>query len=969
LNRFDGVHFVRYPGPSDEPLPSTGISALAASPDGGLWIGFVFGGISLLRDGHVISYGVRDGMPVGSVRNFTWDREGVLWVAANGGLARLRGNRVESVPDVMGTTDRSIVSVLADRAGNVWVETSGRVLVRRAKELKFRVVATMEQELNRNSRGLAESPDGQVWVSDRDFVRQLDPSTDPPRNRAFKVRGAEEGSLRVGGMLFDSEGNAWFGTYDRKGIRRWPYRQRIADVQALEETAHLETIESADVFAAMLEDREHNVWFGSLYVNGLERFSRSSVVVSLQPCPGLGYALAAGDAGTLWAACGRTDNEMKAGYLLEIRDGQVINNRATSSFSAAYRDQTGTVWFGGPWTLSHLEGNTIVTTPLPDQARGFDVQAIARDAQGALWVSLIRHPVYRVFEGQWVAYGDLDAMPRGPAVVETVDGRGGIWFGYPDNRIAHLFDKRVQVYGPADGVQVGNITAIHVSGDRVLAGGDRGLVRLAGARFMSIPSDPSCALQGASGIASSDNGDLWLNGFNGIARLSGQELERAIRDPAYRVHCEMLDYLDGVPGTAIQLRPTPSAIATTDGRLWFETTGGTISIDPKHLVRNDLAPPVTIWSITSAGKRYPKRAEAVHLPAHTTNVQIDYSAGSYSVPQRVRFRYKLEGSDPDWQDAGARREAIYTNLGPGHYRFRVIASNNDAIWNNAGAAIDFTITPTFYQTQWFYALCALLGLGVLAVLYRLRIQRVRAQTGRLLGARLAERERIARELHDTLLQGMQGLIWRFQAATNRIPQNEPARTLMEQSLERADKLLSEGRDKVKDLRAAETDSSDLAQALTTEAEQLALAHPTEFRLNVEGTRRDLHPIVREEAFFIAREALGNAFRHSGAKHIEVETSYGEAALCVRVRDDGRGISADVLARGKPDRFGLLGMRERAEKLGAELQILSRPSIGTEIDLRVPAKVAYRTALRPFGSSWLGHAPRPPEITPEAATDE
>jgi signal transduction histidine kinase/ligand-binding sensor domain-containing protein len=968
LNRFDGVHFVRYPGPSDEPLPSTGVSALAASPDGGLWIGFVFGGISLLRDGHVISYGVHDGIPAGSVRNFAYDREGVLWVAATGGLARLRGNRVESVSDVMGTTDRGIAGMFADRAGNVWVETSNRVLVSRANEAKFRLVATVEQSLNRNPQVLAQSPDGHVWITDRDFVMQLDPSTDPPRNRAFRTRDAQGGSPRLGAMLFDSEGNAWFGIYGRHEIRRWPYRQRIADMQSVEGTAHLEVIESTDVQVVILEDREHNIWLGSR--NGMERFSRSSVVRSLKPCLGLGYALAPGDAGTLWAACGQTEKEMATGNLLEVRDGQVTSNRAVLGFTAAYRDRQGTVWFGGPTGLGHLEGNTVVTTPMPDQVRGFDVQAIARDAQGGLWVSIIRHPVYRVFEGEWAAYGGLDAMPRGPAIVETVDGRGGIWFGYPDNRIAHLLAGRVQVYGPADGVQVGNITAIYAAPELVLAGGDRGLIRLAGARFMSLSSDPGCALQGASGIVASESGDIWINGFNGIARLSGQELERAVRDPAYRVHCEMLDYLDGVPGTAVQLRPTPSAIATTDGRLWFEMTGGTIAIDPTHLVRNDLAPPVTIWSITSAGKRYPNRDGGAHLPAHTTNVQIDYSAGSYSAPERVRFRYRLEGSDRDWQDAGARREAIYTNLSPGRYRFRVIASNNDAIWNSTGAAINFTIAPTFYQTNWFYALCALLTVGLLAALYRLRIEQVRARTSRLLEARLAERERIARELHDTLLQGMQGLIWRFQAATNRIPPNEPARTLMEHSLERADRLLSEGRDKVKDLRAAETDSSDLVQALTTEAEQLALAHPTEFRLNVEGVRRDLHPIVREEVFLIAREALGNAFRHSGAGHIEVEASYGEAALCVRVRDDGRGIGPDVLAKGKPDRFGLLGMRERSEKLGAELQILSRPGIGTEIDLRVPAKVAYRTGRRPFGSSGGGAGPhRLLKITPKASADE
>jgi signal transduction histidine kinase len=240
---------------------------------------------------------------------------------------------------------------------------------------------------------------------------------------------------------------------------------------------------------------------------------------------------------------------------------------------------------------------------------------------------------------------------------------------------------------------------------------------------------------------------------------------------------------------------------------------------------------------------------------------------------------------------------------------------------------------------------------MLALLYRMRIGQVRAQTGRLLGARLAERERIARELHDTLLQGMQGLIWRFQAAADRIPSGEPARELMERSLERADRLMGEGRDRIKDLRAAGGDASDLAQALAIEGEALALAHATEFRLTIEGAPRDLHPIVREEVFLIAREALGNSFRHSGARHIEAQASYDETALRIRVRDDGRGIGTDVLTGGKPNRFGLVGMRERAVKLGAQLEIWSSPGAGTEIDLRVPAKVAYRTAVTLLRSTW------------------
>jgi signal transduction histidine kinase len=340
------------------------------------------------------------------------------------------------------------------------------------------------------------------------------------------------------------------------------------------------------------------------------------------------------------------------------------------------------------------------------------------------------------------------------------------------------------------------------------------------------------------------------------------------------------------------------------------------------------------------------------LPVHTTDVQIEYAGNSLAVPERVQFRYKLEGLDRDWHDAGTRREAHYANLGPGRYSFHVIASNNDGVWNDTGASLDFAIAPAFYQTRWFYALCAVGCLGLLLVLYQVRMRQVAAQVRSRLEARLVERERIARELHDTLLQGMQGLIWRFQAATDRIPPAEAARQLMEQSLDRADQLLAEGRDKVKELRPTLGDAADLAKALAAEGEQFAGETSIEFRVAVQGDVRDLHPIVSEEGFLIGREALSNAFRHARARRIEVEIDYERAALHVRIRDDGEGIGGAVLdAGGRPGHFGLIGMRERAKKLGAQLDIWSRPGAGTEIDLRVPARVAYARAKRASGGFW------------------
>jgi signal transduction histidine kinase len=298
------------------------------------------------------------------------------------------------------------------------------------------------------------------------------------------------------------------------------------------------------------------------------------------------------------------------------------------------------------------------------------------------------------------------------------------------------------------------------------------------------------------------------------------------------------------------------------------------------------------------------------------------------------------GYEPNWEDPGTRRAAFYNNLSPGHYRFHVIASNNDGLWNNTGAVLDFSIAPAFFQTYWFRVLSVLLGVSLLWVFYLYRLNLATARVQERLGARMEERERIARELHDTLLQGFQGLMLRFQGVLKTLPSDGPAHQMIEQVLDRADEVLVEGRQRVRDLREEGTRGTELAVNLQHCGEELALGQEPLFSLALAGDPQSVAPVVFNESYRIAREALINSFQHSRATRIEVEITFNAAGLCIRVRDNGMGIDDGVLSRGRTGHWGLSGMRERANRIGAQINIWSNSGAGTEIELTVPAKVAF-----------------------------
>jgi signal transduction histidine kinase len=468
-----------------------------------------------------------------------------------------------------------------------------------------------------------------------------------------------------------------------------------------------------------------------------------------------------------------------------------------------------------------------------------------------------------------------------------------------------------------------------------------------------------------------NDGAFWLYTACGLVRIARSELNAWIADPNRKIQTTVWDASDGV---RIRSGPAtgsgPWVAKSSDGKLWFVTGEGVQVVDPHHLVQNNIAPPVYIERVIADHKSYWQNlpgatVSRLRLPPLIRDLQIEFTAVSLAAPEKMHFKYKLEGQDSDWREVVNARQAQYTNLAPANYRFRVIASNNSGVWNEQGNTLEFSIAPAYYQTNWFRALYAVLALALAWAVYRLRVRQLRRQFALTLDARVAERTSVARELHDTLLQSFQGLMPRFQAASQLLPARPlEAKEDLNTGIKQAAEAIIEGRDAVQGLRASTLQTNDLATGINTLAQELAVDPAnggcTAFRVTQEGESRNLHPILRDEIYRIAGESLRNAFRHAHADHIEVEIRYDDRQFCLRVRDDGKGIDAAILSGQEPaGHFGLPGMRERARLIGGKLAVWSELDVGTELDLRIPAAAAYaQTPGRAWWSRLLGGKGRP-----------
>jgi signal transduction histidine kinase/ligand-binding sensor domain-containing protein len=943
LFRFDGLNFEQISLPPNDRVQAANVFSLFAPASGGLWIGFAFGGIAFFKDGQTQTYSVIDGLPKGSVTSIAQDMDGTVWAGTAIGLAKLQGSRWQAAGPETNYTGADPQALLVDSTGTLWVLSSQKLVQLRKGEALFREVMTLPVVAGNASAGIAESPTGEVWVlrGDEHYL-------------AHKNSGSRrQTGLSSGAALFDRDRNLWVlepgGDLKRiTGLDSGVSSFQLGKSSSTDRFLLSDGRSSAGGSGAMLEDREGNVWVSSNV--GLDRFTQRHLK-SILPILGkeapkfnlVDAALAPGDDGALWL--GGASHPV-----ISLRDGKVQRHESIPSVTCAIRAEDGALWIAGRQGLAKYSSGQVEMLALPEGTKN-EVQAITQDRFGGLWVSIVRQGLHRLDKGVWTAWGGVPSLPRWTALSLTTDAAGKVWFGYPEGRMAVLDGNEVRVFSEQTKLPVGNVLALYAKRGNVWAGGDFGLARFDGTRFQALmPATPGM-FSNITGIIETAEGDLWVNGGAGVVRVAAIEQRRAAQDGTYRVRGEVFGVLDGVQGSSARIRPLPTAVEGTDGRLWFLRNVDIYSLMPSRIVRNPVPPPVLIRSVTADGQAYAPAAE-LRLPPRTGSLRIEYAGLSLTLAEKVRYRYRLEGVDKAWQEAQGRREASYTNLAPGTHRFQVVAANNDGVWNETGATLDFVIAPAFVQTGWFIALCAA-GVSLAAwLVVRIRVGQVSARLRMRHAERMAERERIARELHDTLLQSTQGLIFRFQAVAMEIPKDNPARAKLEQALDRADVVVAEGRDRVLDLRVAADSTQELPEAFAAAGKELAQGRTASFSITVDGVRRGILLSVGDEAYRIGREALLNAFRHADAGSIEVQIVYESAALRICIRDDGDGIDPVTLESGsRPGHWGLQGMRERAQRIGGHLEISSRPGAGTEIELCVPAALAFRESARPPRWQW------------------
>ena len=828
-------------------------------------------------------------------------------------------------------------SLTMDQQGSLWIGSDTAILRWRPGSSSTYPVSGLKNGLGFDGvAALVSAHDGSLWVGTPVAGGGGLQNFKEGKWKPFVTPGLNGKTLGVEALYVDRENNLWVGT-----IKQGLYRIHGAQVDHFGSADGL----SGDNVYNFYEDHEGTLWVATS--KGIDNF-RDTRMVSFSTREGLSAdevnsVLATRD-GSVWIGSIAGLDVLHENSLSAIAGkGAVPRGQVT----ALLQDHLGRMWVGLSNTMLVLNDGRIREIRRTDGGPLGLAAGIAEDTDNNVWVEVIGPPrtLFRIKDLKVQGEFPVPGLPAARKL--AADPHGGIWLGLMSGDLAHYRNGVLQIAAYPHKTDA-RVEQVFISPDGSVLGATAfGLIGWKDGKKQILTVRNGLPRNGINAIITDRENALWLYTQCGLIQISASEFAKWWAHSDSTLQMKTFDTSDGVQvGFAL----FNASARSTDGRLWFPNGVVLQMIDPDKSGINTLAPPVHIEEVVADRKRYSEQRE-LRLPSLTRDLEINYTALSFVAPQKVRFRYRLEGYDRIWQEAEGRRQAYYNNLPPGNYRFTVIACNNDGVWNENGAVLDFAITPAFYQTLGFKMLLALFGIGLLWLLHNLRLKQATSQVQARLGERLEERGRIARELHDTLIQSVDGLMLRLQTALDE-PDPKRSHHMIEKALDSADEVMSEGRQRVQALRAEAALVTELSEALGSYGRELAEDRPIAFSVALVGSPRPMDALVRDEAYRIGREALSNAFQHSGAKCIEAEFAYDRTLLHVRVRDDGRGIGELILSAGKPGHYGLLGMRERAQTIGGRLVIRTRPGAGTEVDLEIPAQRAYQNGFHPPGLSFM-----------------
>ena len=941
LYRFDGVSFELYVKGLPDNESRSSHPAIFASPNGDLWLGLWNGNIAVLkRDGSSFKDTDidRKNGGTGVVFSFAQDQQGTMWAATSTGLLRRDGDRWRKIEKEWGFSGKYAQALLVDRQGTLWVATENTIVFLKPGARRFQPAGIPIGQVHQ----IAQAPDGRIWIAET--TRSVRPlpirgSMGPPDTTEIRV-GASQ-------LQFSRDGALWIATAG-DGLRRAAASDKL-DGKFGRFDNRLDMFTAKDGLTdnyvpSILEDREGNIWVGTK--NGLDRFRASNVTTIFLPTVVPWAKIVAGENGDVWIA--------NSSQVADIH-GRVgkFDGRTHSPDLPRNHSPDRVLWTTWFHELVRVENGHLSSVPYPNISffNSFDRERmlLSEDGAGTLWAALRRQGLASFNHGSWHRF-QLPPLLTGKSQSGMfVDSRGRVWIAFRGGTLMMLNSGKIeQIFGP-EKFSVGDIQAIKDSNGHFWIGGERGSVYFDGYRVVPIVPFDDPDFGRIWGIEEDSDRGLWLCRDQDVVHVKAEEWENAIHASSQRVRYERFNSLDRLLGNHYFME-----IQASDGKLWFLSSNGLSWINPKAIVRNEMPPPVSLRFLQADGHSYFPGADLT-LPARTQTLQIAYTALSLTMPERVRFRYKLDGFDNGWRDADTRREAFYTNLGPGRYVFHVIACNNDGVWNEQGAGLSFIIAPAWFQTIWFRLLCVLFSLLFAYALYRLRITQYMASMRSRFDERMEERARVARELHDTLMQTIQGSKLAADYALKHYEDATRVQSSLFRLSEWLDRAAQEGRAALESLRTTSSEEGDLLDSLRlafAECNSMRNFHAT---FQQSGRIRELHQIVRGEVHRIGYEAIRNACVHSGGDRITVGLEYGPN-LVLRVLDNGRGIDEDVSRLGKAGHFGILGMHERATQIGAKLSIHYASEGGAEVVLVVPGKIIFADAAgRNITrlSKWLG----------------